>query len=203
MREFLKTTIIGGLLFLLPVALIVFILGYAVTVVTAFLQPVSKALGLDKMAGDIGGVGAATAGALLLLVLASFAAGIFARTTLGTGVSGWLEDKLQAFPQYRLVKGMAQGLVHVESASDMKPVLVGIEGGWQLGYLLEELEHGWVAVFVPQAPSAISGVVMYLPADRVRQLGVTMGEAMNVLNGIGVGSAKALRGIDLGLVGGR
>lgn len=203
MREFLKTTIIGGLLFLLPVALIAFILGYAVTTVTQFLQPVSKSLGLDKLAGDIGGIGAATVGALLLLVLTSFVAGILARTRLGAGMTGWLEDKLQGFPQYRLVKGMAQGLVRVESTSDMRPALVSIEGGWQLGYLLEELENDWVAVFLPQAPSAISGIVMYLTADRVRPLAITMMQAMGIVNGIGVGSATALRGMDLGLPDGQ
>jgi uncharacterized membrane protein len=203
MREFLKTTIIGGLFFLLPVALIVFILGYAVTTVTKFLQPVSRSLGLDQLAGDIGGIGAATLTALLLLVLMSFVAGIVARTNLGAHITGWLEDKLQGFPQYRLVKGMAQGLVHVETASDLQPALVAMEGGWQLGYLLEQLENGWVAVFLPQAPSAVSGNVMYLAADRVRPLGITMVQATAIMNSIGVGSAQALRGTDLGLPGGQ
>jgi hypothetical protein len=28
-----------------------------------------------------------------------------------------------------------------------------IEDGWQIGDLLEMLENGWVAVFLPQAPT--------------------------------------------------
>jgi uncharacterized membrane protein len=201
MREFLKTTIIGGLLFLLPLALIVFILGYAVTTVTKALQPISKSLGLDRMVGDLGGVGVATLGALVLLVLVSFVAGIIARTTLGGRFTGWLEHKLQGFPQYRLLKGMAQGVVHVETKSDLKPALIDIGGGWQLGFVLEALQNGWVAVFLPLAPSGVSGNVVYLAADRVRPLGITMGEAMGIVNSIGVGSAKVLRPADLGVPG--
>ena len=30
-------------------------------------------------------------------------------------------------------------------------------GGWQIGYLLEPLANGWVTVFLPQAPTPMSG----------------------------------------------
>jgi hypothetical protein len=33
---------------------------------------------------------------------------------------------------------------------------VSIEDGWQIGYLLEQLENDWVAVFLPQAPTPMS-----------------------------------------------
>ncbi len=39
----------------------------------------------------------------------------------------------------------------------------GIEGGWQMGYLLETLENGWLSVFLPQAPTPMSGNVMQDP----------------------------------------
>lgn len=199
MKEFLKTTIVGGLLFLLPVALVLFILGYAVWTVTIVVQPISKSLGLDRLGGEIGGIGAVTAFAILLLVLVSFVAGILARTGVGERITRRLESKLLgSVPHYRLVKGMAQGLAHVESTSSMKPALISIDAGWQLGYLLEPLDNGWVAVFLPQAPSAISGNVMYLAADRVRPLGITMVQAMTIMNSMGAGSGQALRGVDLG-----
>ena len=97
---------------------------------------------------------------------------------------------------------MAEGLAHVESAESVDPALVSIEGGWQIGYLLEPLEDGWVTVFLPQAPTPMSGNVMYLPADRVRPLGITIGQAMALVKHIGVGSAEALGGTDLRLPAG-
>jgi hypothetical protein len=73
-------------------------------------------------------------------------------------------------PDLRLVKSVAEGLAQIENAEDLKPVLVNIEDGWQIGYLLETLQKGWVTVFLPQAPTPMSGNVMYLPAERVRML---------------------------------
>ena len=115
----------------------------------------------------------------------------------------WSENSLLGgLPQYRLVKSMAEGLAQVESTEGVNPALVSVEGGWHIGYLLEPLEDGWVTVFLPQAPTPMSGNVMYLPADRVRPLDITMIQAMAIVKRMGVGSAKALHGTDLTLPAG-
>ena len=61
------------------------------------------------------------------------------------------------------------------------------------------LENGWLAVFLPQAPTPMSGNVMYLESDRVRPLSITMVQAMAIVKRIGVGSGQALHGVDLTL----
>jgi uncharacterized membrane protein len=198
MKTFLKTTIVGGVLFLLPVAMVLLILGYAMRLAAKVAQPISDKLRLDQL-GDLSGIGAVTVLAVLVLIVVSFAAGIVARTDLGGRISRWFENSLLGgLPQYQLLKSMAEGLAHVESTS-LTPALVSIEDGWQLGYLLETLENGWVAVFLPQAPTPMSGNVMYFPAERVRPLGITMIQAMTLVKRLGVGSAEALRGADLRL----
>jgi uncharacterized membrane protein len=198
MKTFLKTTIVGGVLFLLPVAMVLLILGYAMRLAAKVAQPISDKLRLDQL-GDLSGIGAVTVLAVLVLIVVSFAAGIVARTDLGGRISRWFENSLLGgLPQYQLLKSMAEGLAHVESTS-LTPALVSIEDGWQLGYLLETLENGWVAVFLPQAPTPMSGNVMYFPAERVRPLGITMIQAMTLVKRLGVGSTEALRGADLRL----
>ena len=199
-KNFLKTTIVGGVLFLLPVAIVLLILGYALRLAAKVAQPISDKLGLDKW-GDVSGIGVVTLVAVLVLIVVSFAAGIVARTGVGERVSRWFENSLLGgLPQYQLLKSMAEGLAQVENSS-LKPALVSIEDGWQVGYLLETLENGWVAVFLPQAPTPMSGNVMYLPAERVRELDITMIQAMTLVKHIGVGSAETLRGADLRLPG--
>jgi uncharacterized membrane protein len=198
MKEFLKTTIIGGTLFLLPVGAILFVLSYALRLVKSVAVPISNSLHLDQWGGA--GIGAATVLSVLMLVLISFAAGIVARTAAGRRITRWSENTLlNRFPQYQLMKSAAEGLVHIESASGLKPALVSIEDGWQIGYLIEQLENDWVAVFLPQAPTPRSGNIMYLSADRVRPLGITMVQAISIVKAIGVGSGAALRGVDLRL----
>ena len=198
-KEFLKTTIIGGTSFLLPVALVVLVLSYALRLVKHIATPISHSLQLDQL-GDVAGVGAATLLSVLALILVSFAAGIAARTAVGARVTRWSETSVFGrIPHYQLIKSMAEGLAHIESASGLKPALVSIEDGWQIRYLLEKLENDWVAVFLPQAPTPMSGNIMYLPISRVRPLGITMIQAMSIVKAIGVGSGTALRGIDLRL----
>ena len=116
----------------------------------------------------------------------------------------WSENSLLGgLPQYQLVKTMAEGLAQVENAKQgVRPALISIEDGWQIGYLLEPLENGWVTVFLPQAPTPMSGNVMYLPATRARPLDIPMIQAMEIVRHIGVGSAKALQGTDLSLPAG-
>lgn len=197
MKRFLKTTIVGGVLFLLPVALVLLVLAHAMRLATKVAGPISDTLQLESL-GRVAGVSAVSVVAILVLVVVSFAAGLLARTDVGARLNRWFEESvLGGLPQYQMMKSMAEGLAQVESASGMKPVLVSIEDGWQIGYQLETLDGGWVAVFLPQAPTPMSGNVMYFPAARVRPLEISMVQAMSVVKHIGAGSAAALKGVDL------
>src|SRR5262249_18124507 len=197
--SFLKATIVGGLLFLLPLIVIVVILEHAIRLAGKATRPVFESLKLDNVIGP----GGEMALAVLALLLISVAAGLVARTRAGRNAMRWAETSvLGGLRRYQLVTSRAEGLAQVESAEAAQPALVSIEGGWQIGYLLEPLENRWVAVFLPQAPTPMSGNVMYLPAERVRPLEITMVQAMAIVKHMGVGSAKALRGTDFTLPAG-
>jgi uncharacterized membrane protein len=197
MTTFLKTTVLGGILFLLPLAIVLMILGYALRLASVVAEPLSDRLQLKDW-GDLAGVGIVTLLSALLLVALAFGAGIAARTYAGERLTRWFESSLLGrLPHYQMIKSMTEGLAQLESASGIKPALISIEGGWQMGYLLEPLENGWLSVFLPQAPTPMSGNVMYFPADRVRPLDITMVDAMAIIRRIGVGSAEVLHGADL------
>jgi uncharacterized membrane protein len=199
MKEFMKNTIVGGAVFLLPVALVGFILSRALRMTKGVAEPLAKGLQLDQL-GSVAGVGAAAILSAVMLLLVSFAAGFAARTAVGKRITRWSENSLLGnLPQYHLMKSMAEGLAHLENSSGLKPVLVSIEDGWQIAYQIEQLEDDWIVVFLPQAPTPMSGNIMYLAADRVRPLGINMVQAMSIVKAIGVGSAPALRGVDLTL----
>jgi uncharacterized membrane protein len=194
LKAFLKATIIGGVLFLLPVVLLLAILGHAVRIASGVVKPISDKFNLDHVAG----IWVVTGLAILLLVAVSFIAGMVARTPLGRRASAWFENSLfGGLPQYRVFKSVAEGFVQVEDANNLQPALINVEDGWQIGYVIERLENDWVTVFLPQAPTPMSGNVMYLPAARIRPLEITMIQAMSIVKHIGSGSAVALLGVDL------
>jgi uncharacterized membrane protein len=194
LKEFLKATIVGGLMFLVPVVLLLLVLSNALRLVGNVARPIAAHLELTNLFG----AGAVTVVGAVVLILISFLAGIVAHTGPGRRITRWFEDSfLGGLPQYQMVKSLAEGLAKVQVGEGMRPVLVSIEEGWQIGYLLEHLEHGWVTVFVPQAPTPMSGNVMYMPGDRIRALDMSMMQAMSIVKRLGFGSSEALRGIDM------
>lgn len=183
-----------GLVFLLPVVLVLYVLGYAIKLVGSLAQPVSHLVPVE----DYVGVSGESVIGLLLLILIALGAGYAAGTRRGKRVMRfWETSLLGGLPQYQLVKSVADGLTQVETMEGVKPCLVSREGGWQIGYQLEAVPHGWVAVFVPRAPTPMSGDLFYLPEERVVPVNISMAQAMMVIKRMGLGSGDALRKANL------
>ena len=196
MREFIKTTLIGGAVFLIPLVLVLFVLGYAISLARDALHPLLPLLELVQI-GPFGGVGLLTVLAVVVVLLVSFAAGVFARTRSGMRLTGYVENSaLGRLPQYRMIRTMMGTLSPGEPSDDTRAALLAVEAGWQLCYVVETLENGWLAVFVPAAPSPMTGSVMYYPPDRVRQLKISVVQAAGILRSLGAGSAALLSGAD-------
>ena len=194
--DFLKTTIIGGLVFLVPLVLVSMVLKRGLEIASRVAKPVVE----NFPAHQVAGVALGTIAAALLLTIVAFAAGLAARTERGRAITRWVgESVLGAMPQYRVVTSMAEGLTKIEQGDGLRPALVAIDDVWQVCYVLEELEHGWVAIFIPQAPTPMSGNVLYVTEDRLRRLDIGIGAAMQLVKRMGAGSAQSLKNVDLTL----
>ena len=82
LKEFLKTTIVGGVLFLAPLILFAMILRHAM----GFAGKIAKPIATQFPQHQIAGVAIATIIAALVLILLSFCAGLAARTRAGKNV---------------------------------------------------------------------------------------------------------------------
>ena len=194
--DFLKTTIVGGLVFLVPLVLVSMVLKRGLEIASRVAKPVVENFPSHQVAG----VALGTIAAALLLTIVAFAAGLAARTERGRAITRWVgESVLGAMPQYRVVTSMAEGLTKIEQGDGLRPALVAIDDVWQVCYVLEELEHGWVAIFIPQAPTPMSGNVLYVTEDRLRRLDIGIGAAMQLVKRMGAGSAQSLKNVDLTL----
>ena len=194
--DFLKTTIVGGLVFLVPLVLVSMVLKRGLEIASKVATPVVEHFPAHQVAG----IALGTIAAALLLTMVAFAAGLAARTERGRAITRWVgESVLGAMPQYRVVTSMAEGLTKIEQGDGLRPALVAIDDVWQVCYVLEELEHGWVAIFIPQAPTPMSGNVLYVTEDRLRRLDMRIGEAMQLVKRMGAGSAQSLKNVDLTL----
>ena len=193
-KEFFKATVIGGLMFLVPVVLVLVVLGKALQFAGKVAQPIARTLPVSHM----GGVAMATLIAVAILLLIALLAGLAARTGPGRRVTHWFEESiLGGMPQYRMVKSLAEGLTQLENGTGMQPVLMRGDEGWMLGYQMEELPNGWRVIFLPASPTPMSGNVIYVEAARVQTLDLSMSEAMQLVKRLGIGSAEKLRGANL------
>jgi uncharacterized membrane protein len=76
-------------------------------------------------------------------------------------------------------------------------VLAQIEDAWQIAFLVERLEGGHMAVFVPGAPNPLSGSVYFMTQDRIKAVDIPASVAMKCLRRVGAGSNALLQGTAL------
>jgi uncharacterized membrane protein len=135
--------------------------------------------------------------AIALLVLFCFIAGVFARTALAKKAITWLETTvLSNLPGYEFIKNLSGNLLGDETKQTYPVVLARIEDAWQLAFLMERMEGGHVAVFIPGVPSPQSGSVYFMTEDRIQLMDIPTQAAMKCMKRYGLG-ANALLGAQL------
>jgi uncharacterized membrane protein len=186
---FVRATLIGGILFLLPLIVLAIVLGKAQEISSRIVAPLASQIAMKSMAG----ISLATILAIGAIVLFCLFAGLFARTRFAARIVGWLESVfLYNVPGYDFLKGVSESLVGYETGHAHQVVLARIEEAWQIGFLMERLENGHYAVFVPGSPSVWSGSVYLMTEERSQRVDVSRVEAVKCLRRLGVGASKLL-----------
>jgi len=182
---------VGGIMFLVPVIVLTIIIGKAFNVARIIVRPMAELMPMES----IGGIAASKLLAIAAIVGFCFIAGLFARTGIARKLISWIENALLSnLPGYSFMKGMGENIVGVESDKPHEVVLARIEDAWQIAFLVERVEGGHVAVFVPGAPSPWSGSVFFMTEDRIKPLDIPAMSALRSLRGLGIGTGDLLKG---------
>ena len=188
---FLKDTIRGGVFFLIPFTVVLALVGKAMSLVHGITGPIAARIPVDAL----GGIPMPRLIAIVVLALICMLAGLFAKTAPGRAAVRWLESTLLIhIPGYAYMKSMGENMAGVEGAPSQTPVLARIEDSWQIGFIVDEIEPGQYAVFVPGAPSPWSGSLYVMAEERIRRLDLTIPQAQTCLERLGVGSGELLKG---------
>jgi len=180
---------VGGILFLLPIIVVVILLGKALAIAHKIVAPLAAHIPFESTFG----FDAPVILAIGLLVLFCFLAGVFAGTLPARKAVGWLETSvLSNLPGYEFIKNLSGNLLGDENKKAFPVVLARIEDAWQLAFLIERIEGGHVAVFVPGSPSPQSGSVYFMTEDRIQLLDIPSPSAMKCLKRYGMGSDALL-----------
>jgi uncharacterized membrane protein len=183
--HFLRITVLGGILFLTPIVVLVFILDKAFDFARRALKQVAAIIP-DRL---VSGAPTEALLAIALIVTLCFLSGLFARTRLAQGIVAELESSvLSKVPAYEYLKQAGASVMGLGEMADHPVVLARLGGAWRIGVQTDVVGGGLVAVFVPNSPNPMSGSVFLVAADSIRPAGVPLGAAIACLRRCGAGS---------------
>lgn len=187
--EFTKTTLIGGLLVVIPIYLSVILLAKTVAGLLALVAPVTAQIPVEVDFRQVI--------AILIVIAACFVAGLVVRTGPGLKAKNVLERAvLEKIPGYTLLRGLAGRMAGTQQDETFAVALAEIEDALVPAFIVEELDDGRYTVFVPSIPTPAAGAVYILPPERVHHVDVPLATAVAVISkwGAGAGSlVKAMR----------
>ena len=194
--EFLKTSLGGGILVLLPLIMLYLLLDEIIEILIALATPIADLFpsGLfDNL--ELPGVIA-----LVLLVGTSFLFGLALRSETLRRFGHWLERTLLGkLPLYNAVKSLSRGLIGAKEDGVFKPAIMHSDNGErEIVYLIEEDGKGQVTVLVPWTPASFAGSLKIMSRDRIELLDSNLGDTSRVLSHWGVGTFELLEKIQSG-----
>jgi uncharacterized membrane protein len=191
LAEFTKTTLIGGLLVILPIYIAVLLLAKTIKALLALLEPVTAQVPACVEFRQIV--------AILLLVAICFVVGLVVRTGPGLRAKNAFElAVLEKLPGYTFVRGLAKRLAGHSDERTLEPALVEIEDALVPALIVEELDDGSYTVLVPSAPTPMAGSIYILPRDRVHSVNIPFTTAMAVFSKWGTGAGEFVRAMKQG-----
>lgn len=196
----IRKYLIAGLLVWLPIWVTYFILKFVVELLDRTLALLPEKYQPDQIFGvHIPGLG------LVVTILIIFITGIFATNFIGHRVVGAWEKLVSRIPLIRsihsAVKQVAHAVLQPTDTSFRKVLLIEYprRGIWSVAFQTSDkftrtpLEEDMLMVFIPTTPNPTSGFLTVIPKKDVKELGISVEEALRMVISLGVVIPDQLR----------
>src|SRR5215471_8989280 len=186
---FLKATLLGGVVVVLPAWLAVLLVLKALGHLEIFVKPVSSHLPQSIAHPRIIGI--------LVLIGLCFFVGVLIQTAIGQKAERAAERAvLEKIPGYTVLRSLASRLSdHAETAS-FQPALVEMEEALVPGFIVEQHSGNRCTVFIPSVPTPMAGAVYIIDNSRVHPLDLPAVSVMQCISKWGGGSDKLVAAYD-------
>lgn len=191
--KFVRTTAIGGLLVIVPIAVILFVLGQVLFGLYAVVESVVTSLKLETRDALL--MFAIAVGALVGLC---FVTGMLVQTRIGRRLKVWFSKNVgRRIPMFNALSSLTKRFVGLDSR-DFAPVEVDLFGSQTraIGFLIEKLPNDRCSVFIPSAPVATVGNVYVVNRSQVTQLNASVADALTAVSQWGVDASLMYKGVD-------
>lgn len=190
--NFLKTTLVGGLVVLLPLGLFYLLVSFLFYSISGIAKPL---LGLSDAYEAFNYPLLVDLFAFVFLVVLCFLVGLLVSTKGGQRWVDRIERRvLFKLPYYGTLREAVHQLLGNSNMNLFKVVLVDLYGTDTLttAFMTDETMGDYVTVFVPTGPNPTSGFIYHVKRHQLRHVDVKGEEAMRSIIGVGTGSAHIL-----------
>lgn len=199
---FLKTTLLGGVVFLLPLIVVGALLAQAGQIVWRIVETVrdNELLAAYLPFHTPAGYALLVAAAIGVVVGLCFLCGLLARRSLGRWFTGKAERYLtMLFPRYAVFKDQLTGNLGGEIArGGLRPVVARVGPLTKLGVEVERDGLGRVTVYLPCSPDPWTGDVVILSDAEVTPLDAEFIDVMTSFEQLGRGVLRHAGTAELG-----
>jgi uncharacterized membrane protein len=180
--------ILGGLIFLVPFAVVLLVFGKVFNVSMHLAQPIADRIPIDAVAG----IALANIVSAVIILVACLLAGIAAESAPGRRLYRKVDEVLlNLIPRYTFIKSMTASLGG-EDESVLKPVLARFDDLAQVAFEVERGPGDLVTVYLPGSPDPWSGSVAHVTADRISPLDQDFASVISSLRKVGRGMPALL-----------
>ncbi|MFT5691760.1 MAG: putative membrane protein [Oceanicoccus sp.] len=191
--NFIRKSIIGGLLVVSPVVILFFAFRWVFYSVAEIIQPLAAPIAQRTSAPDF----VVDILVIVLILISFFVVGNF----VATGAGKWLHSRFDSSlaklaPGYNLIRDIIHQFFGGNSESPFQKGqvarirLFGADIATEVtGIITSNHSNGWYTVFVPTGPNPTSGMIYHLPPDQVTILAnIKVDEALRTIIACGAGS---------------
>lgn len=192
-KKFFITTILGGILVILPLAILFMVVRFSFNLIASNLRPIVHWLNIDGISNQPWIVDLLS---VVLLVFFCFSVGLFVRTQFGKNFFTYIETRyLSRLPLYSTIKETINQFTSGSTVNHMKVVMADVYGNGVLmtGLVTDDTFEDYVTVFVPTGPNPTNGMIFHLPPDKIEFVDVKPEEAMKTIIGVGTGSSQLFK----------
>jgi len=192
LKTLIKTSLLGGIVVVLPVTILLFLANWMFKIVTNLIQPLTNQIIRRSNFSEI----LADVIVIVVILAACFFVGIFVKTKLGKWIYHSLENNvLKVAPGYTLIKETVLQFIGNKKPPFSSVALVQVFGNDTLvtAFVTDTHEDGSYTVFVPTGPNPTSGNICHVEGKYVHRLDVKVEDAMRSIISCGAGSGKLMQ----------
>lgn len=192
-KSFLRTSLLGGVVVILPVAILAAVSVWIFNLVTGLIEPLTRFLIKDSQLNEY----AAEVIVIVLIIVSCFFVGVLVRTRLGAFLYRLIETRiLKLAPGYSMIKDTVLQIFGNRKDSPFSSVAIAQIFGNDTrvtAFITDTHADGSYTLFVPTGPNPTSGLIYHLDGKYVHPVNIPVQDAMRSIISCGAGSARLMQ----------